>query len=587
MFRKFVVSIAALFIVIQCHAANYYFAASGNDSYTTAQAQSKATPWQSITKLNSFFVNIKPGDSILFKCGDTFVGSIAVTKPGALGKPIVFSSWGTGAKPIISGQVPSGAWVNMGGGIYEAPVPLAGATVNVVTLNGVAQPLGRYPNANAPNSGYLNIDSHTADTQVVSSQLNTAINWTGADIVFRKNHWVITKGTVTSNTATVVNYSEVSVYQPINNWGFFFQNNPNTLDQYGEWYYNPVNKMIMMYFGAATPVNGSVQVSGYDYLMNVSVQSYITVKGLTFFGSNNHAIDIFTSNNFTISNCNFISCGVDGIYANLTTNFIVDKCTFQGINSIGVASRNETATRVTNDTLTNTGIVAGMGQPSDGASYEGIVVTGTKDGYIANNVVTNVGYNGIDFGGDSTIIKNNYVNNFELIKDDGGAVYTYAGDVDSLTNHTGIQIINNIFTNTIGAPAGSTGTFPGCASGIYLDANSTGITISGNSISNCISGVFFHDSRNIIVTNNTLFNNTQGLYFQHNETQYCVKNNTATNNIIYSEYKTQQNLSLQSIASDLPRFATFDANYYSPPIDNIWQFNANGTMLDLPLWQYR
>ncbi|HZX58924.1 MAG TPA: right-handed parallel beta-helix repeat-containing protein, partial [Mucilaginibacter sp.] len=328
MFRKFVVSIAALFIVIQCHAANYYFAASGNDAYTTTQAQSKATPWQSITKLNSFFVNIKPGDSILFKCGDTFVGSISVTKPGALGKPIVFSSWGTGAKPIISGQVPSGAWVNMGGGIYEAPVPLAGATVNVVTLNGVAQPIGRYPNANTPNAGYLNIDSHTGDAQVVSSQLNTAVNWAGADIVFRKNHWVITKGTVVSNTATVVNFSEVSVYQPMNNWGFFFQNNPNTLDQYGEWYYDPVNKMIMMYFGAATPVTGSVKVSGYDYLINVSVQSYITVKGLTFFGSNNHAINIFTSNNFTISNCNFISCGVDGIYSNVTTNFIVDRCSF-------------------------------------------------------------------------------------------------------------------------------------------------------------------------------------------------------------------------------------------------------------------
>src|SRR5579872_2429651 len=111
MFRKFVVSIAALFIVIQCHAANYYFAASGNDSYTTAQAQNKATPWQTITKLNSFFLSIKPGDSVLFKCGDTFTGTITVTKSGTAALPIIFASWGAGAKPIITGLVPSGAWV--------------------------------------------------------------------------------------------------------------------------------------------------------------------------------------------------------------------------------------------------------------------------------------------------------------------------------------------------------------------------------------------------------------------------------------------------------------------------------------------
>ncbi|MFI5162847.1 MAG: right-handed parallel beta-helix repeat-containing protein [Sphingobacteriales bacterium] len=587
MFRKFVVTIAALFLVIQCHAANYYFAASGNDANTTAQAQSKATPWQTITKLNSFFNSIKPGDSILFKCGDTFVGTITPTKPGSAAKPVIFASYGAGARPIITGLVPSTTWVNMGGGIYQAPCPLAGATVNVTTLNGVAQPLGRYPNANTVNSGYLNIDSHTADAQIVSSALNTAVNWTGADVVVRKNHWVITKGKVTSNTATVVNYSEVSAYQPINNWGFFFQNHPSTLDQYGEWYYNPATKQIMMYFGAVVPVNGSVNVSGYDYLVNISVQSYFTFKGLTFFGSNNNAFNIFTCNGLTINNCNFISCGINAIYTNVTTGLVVSNCSFQNINNSGVVSRNMVSTQVSNDTLTNTGIIPGMGQPTDGESYEAIVVTGTKLATITNNIVTNVGYNGIDFGGDSILVKNNYINNFELIKDDGGAIYTYAGGVDSLTNSHGIQLTNNILVNTIGAPAGSTGTFPGCASGIYLDDNTTGVTMTGNSISNCITGVFFHHTRNCVLTGNTIFNNSTQVLFQHNGTKYTIKNNAVSNNIIYSQYKTQQVLSMQSIANDLPRFSTFNNNYYSNTIDNIFPINANGVWLDLNLWQYR
>jgi parallel beta-helix repeat protein len=586
MFSKLVITIAAIFLVTQCHAANYYFAASGNDSYTTAQAQSKATPWQSITKLNSFYNSLKPGDSVLFKRGDTFAGTITPTKSGTAALPIIFSSWGTGAKPVLTGLVSTGAWVNMGGGIYEAPVALGAATANVCTLNGVGQPLGRYPNADAANAGYLNIDSHTADAQIVSSVLNTAVNWTGADIVFRKNHWQITKGTVTSNTATVVNYSETSAYQPINNYGFFLQNNPNTLDEYGEWYYNPATKMIMMYFGATTPVNGSVRVAAIDYLVNINVESYMTFKGITFFGCNNTAITGFTVNGLTVNNCDFISCGVNAIFINLSTGMVVSNCNFQNTNNCGIVSRNETAAQITNDTLTNTGIIAGMGQPTDGASYEGVIITGTN-AVVTNNIVANVGYNGIDFGGSNTIVKNNYINNFDLIKDDGGAIYTDAANLDSLHNNTGIQLVNNIIVNTIGAPAGTTGTFIGCASGIYLDDNTTGVTITGNSVSNCITGLYFHHARNIIATGNTFFNNTAQMFFVHTAVQFTVKNNTVNNNIIYSEYKAQQNISLQSSYNDIRNFATFNNNYYSSTIDNIFPINANGTLVDLGLWQYR
>ncbi|MFB9844528.1 right-handed parallel beta-helix repeat-containing protein [Mucilaginibacter ginsenosidivorans] len=589
MLARFLTFTAVFLLAIQCHAINYYLSTStGNDTYTYLQAQSKTTPWKTIAALNTNFSRMKPGDSILFKCGETFTGSISITKSGIAGSPIVISSWGTGARPVITGLVPTGSWVSLGGGVYSATCPLAGTTVNMVTLNGVSQPIGRYPNANATNGGYLNIDSHTANTQVVSSQLNTAVNWTGADIVFRKNHWVITHGTVTSNTATVVNYSETSAYQPINNWGFFFQNHPATLDLPGEWYYDAVNKKILMYFGATTPTNGSVMVAGYDYLVNFSVQNYITIKGLAFVGSNLSLINLFTSTAFTVTNCTLSNAGQHGLYANVTTNLVVSNCSVQNTASNGIVSRNQTNTTVSNDTLTNIGIIAGMGVPNDAASYEGIIVTGPNTGAtISNNSIVNVGYNGIDFGGDNTIVKNNYVDNFELIKDDGGAIYTYAGDVDSLTNHVGIQLTNNILLNTVGAPAGSTGVFPGCASGIYLDDNTTGVTMTGNSIANCLTGVYFHHARNNVLNGNTIFNNRLcQVLFQHNGTKYTIKNNTVTNNIIYSVYKTQFTLSLQSIMNDIPRFATWSGNYYSNTIDNIFPISYNGMLINLVLWQH-
>jgi len=343
-----------------------------------------------------------------------------------------------------------------------------------------------------------------------------------------------------------------------------------------------------MYFGATVPVNGSVMVAGYDYLINETDQSYVTIKNLSFIGSNLSLINLFTSTGFTITNCSFNNAGQHGIYANVTTNLVVSNCNVQNTNSNGIVSRNQTRTIVTNDTLTNIGTLAGMGVPNDAASYEGIIVTGPNTGAtITNNSIVNVGYNGIDFGGDNTIIKYNYVNNFELIKDDGGGIYTYAGDVDSLTNHVGIQITNNILLNTVGAPAGSTGVFVGCASGIYMDDNTTGLTMTGNTIANCLTGVFFHHARNNILTGNTIFNNKYAeVYFQHNGTKYTIKNNDVSNNIIYSLYKTQATLYFQSIVNDLTRFSTFSGNYYSNTIDNIFPINANGTMVNLTLWQH-
>src|SRR5690606_24323121 len=64
-------------------AATYYFSSSsGDDSRNSAQAQNPDTPWKSISKLNSIFKSLKPGDKILFKSGDTFYGTIEISRSG-------------------------------------------------------------------------------------------------------------------------------------------------------------------------------------------------------------------------------------------------------------------------------------------------------------------------------------------------------------------------------------------------------------------------------------------------------------------------------------------------------------------------
>lgn len=585
MYLKLVTSVTALLLVIQSHAANYYFAASGNDSYTIAQAQKSATPWKTLTKLNSFFNSIKPGDSILFKRGDTFTGTININRSGAPGKPIVISAYGAGARPIITALVPVTNWVNLGGGIWQASCPQVVSSLNIVMLNGAPQPLGRYPNANAANGGYLNVDSHVGNTQITSSQLNTSVNWAGATVAIRKLHWVLTGGTIISNTANTITYTDVNTITPSNNFGFFIQNHPKTLDQSGEWYFDKVNKKLSMYWGTKTPGTSVVSVSAFDYIINMTGYNYISVDGLNFTGGNINNINLFTTNGFQIKNCSFTSCGGICILANLTTDLLVTQCNLLNSANGGIQNNSGTNTQITYDTLKNTGIVAGMGMTANGSSDEGILAVGTN-GLVANNSITNTGSNGIDFGGEYNTIKNNFVNNFSLVKDDGGGIYTNVGGTDTVTVKRGMSIVGNIVINSVGAPAGTTGIFPGCASGIYLDQNSSGITITGNTLASTVSGIFFHNNRNMTVSGNTFYNNQYQVVFSHNDATVSMKNNNFNNNIAFSVYKNQPTLYFITVKNDIKLFGVFNNNYYSNPIDNVFPINASGNLLDLSLWQY-
>ena len=79
----------------------FYFSTSGSDSYTTAQAQNPATPWQTLTKLQSFSTSALPKDTFAFKCGDVFANGnnrrIAMewnNTSGTATNPIVFTYYG-------------------------------------------------------------------------------------------------------------------------------------------------------------------------------------------------------------------------------------------------------------------------------------------------------------------------------------------------------------------------------------------------------------------------------------------------------------------------------------------------------------
>jgi len=102
----------SLVFVLQLNAKNYYLGSRGDDNNSGADS---AQAWQTIAKLST--IHLYPGDSVLFKGGDTIPGIIYVTAldSGTDAMPVVFSSYGIGRASINAGEGAGFYGYNSGG----------------------------------------------------------------------------------------------------------------------------------------------------------------------------------------------------------------------------------------------------------------------------------------------------------------------------------------------------------------------------------------------------------------------------------------------------------------------------------------
>jgi hypothetical protein len=170
----------ALTLLLSVHASyarKFYFSSTGNDSYTVTQAQSQATPWQTLKKLTSITTGangpsiIKAGDTLCFKRGDVFYGSSTdnycgaywwndggtyFTAPsGTPTAPIVITNWGD---PVLAlpnwlharAYYPVSSWpyTREGRGIIEF------AGVHDIIIDGIQSNDFRIPETDKTNPGY-------------------------------------------------------------------------------------------------------------------------------------------------------------------------------------------------------------------------------------------------------------------------------------------------------------------------------------------------------------------------------------------------------------------------------------------------
>ncbi len=570
----------------QANATNYYLSSSSgsdlNDGKTTN------TAWQSITKLKTVMTSLQPGDSVLFKCGDTLPGQLVLSKSGTVAKNIYFGSYNSGKKPIISGTVSVKNWTQTSTNIWEATCPEVGTKVTNFFINGIAQQIGRWPNASDPNKGYLSYETHSGTNQITDKQLTDAINWTGAEAVVRRVRWILDRLTIKSQNSGTLQFTTNVGYEFLDGFGYFIQNDPRTLDQQGEWYYNPVNKKFSLY-SETDPNTFATEATKLDNIIKLNTVSDITIENLQFFGSGKLAMQVQNCNRLTIRNNEVKSSGENGVDFSSSNNVLFESNLINRTNNNAFIQNGCKKFVMRNNIIKNTALVAGMGLGSDG-QYNAVQFSGTN--ILAEyNTIDSVGYLGFNFGGDTVLIRNNVISNYCMTKDDGGGLYTWS---DGKTINRSRKLIGNVLLNAIGAPEGSA--WPGVAAeGIYIDDRSANVDIIGNTVYNCgNNGIFIHNADHIKVRGNTSYNNGKQFWMVHDNIAptFPITDCLVDSNILVSRDANQLVAKFQTIDNGIPNLGTFESNWYCRPLDDklvIETEYVNGTSvneaLTLEAWQ--
>ena len=549
-------------ISLMVSAATYYVSNSGNDANS---GTSESSPFATISKVNSKFSTLQPGDQVLFKRGDTFYGTLVITRSGAENNKIVCGAYGTGEMPIISGFTTVTGWTNESGGIYSKVVS-AETRPNMLTINDVSYVLGRYP-----KTGWLTIDAVVQDVSITDAALPTSYNWTGADVVIRKNRWIVDKHLILSHSNTTLSYANPTYYKPRVGWGYFIQNSLGTLTAFGDWCYNTSNSKLYVYFGAVNPDEYKVKVSTLDRCVSSNGYDYIEFNNLDFQGAN--VTSIYSANLaqfVTVDNCKIRFSGKDGIVFPYSTSVTISNSTVSYIHNNAITLSGGSNAIISANYISNIAVASGMGANDDG-NYNGIIVTGNNS-LVEFNTILTVGYIPINYKGTNTIVRNNYIDTYGFVKDDGAGIYTYYNNSYPTPDAaTGKQVLNNVVLNAIGS-SGGTNTGESSSNGIYVDGFASHVLIDGNTVG-YISNAAIHmnGDKDITITNNTFFKVKKFISMQKfsgvgpSLTDITITNNIFVsaiikNGIIYND--DDGNTSVAAFIQSVKDIGNIDYNYY-------------------------
>jgi len=517
--------------------ATYYV--SDSDGVDTDSGLTTALAWKTLAKVSA--TTFSNGDRILFKRGDTFVGTLTLTKSSVSGSVITYGAYGTGAKPIITSMTTLTGWTLHSGKIYKLTgIP---ANCDVVTVNGVSVSMGKFP-----QNGEAVFETYSGITSITDNQLTGSPSWTGAEVVIWKSNWTIDRGPITNHSTTTLTYTSGSSYavQASGGLKYYIQRSINTLTYQNAWYCDGTS--FYMYFENNDPENYVVKAGAANYTVYLTAKNYNTLRDVEVQGGNLAGVYCTSSTNFSFRNSTLKNNGIVGLHALLSTVTTVDSCAISYTGGTGVYI-NSAGSYIGRSTFDHCGQFAGMGETS-GNSHFGLYSKGT--GNITElNTVTNTGYIPIYFVSSGAICRYNIVSNYPtLLLNDGGGIYTF----ESVTP----QILKRCYGNVI---------FNSTANGLYSDGIANNIEFYENTVYNVGKwAIHMNEPINNSVHDNTFIDfDLAGIDVTN---QYIFGSPAASGNVVYDNLviqgtAAQKVYSLQDDqANNILNFGTSDNNIF-------------------------
>jgi parallel beta-helix repeat protein len=541
----------------------YYVSSSTGDDLNNGLSES--TPLATLGRVNG--LDLQPGDHVLLKCGDTWHNDpLTVAHSGTVDQRIVYGTYPAGCanRPILTGAQPVTGWVHSTGNIYMADLSAGtnagkfGYGVNQLFRNNIRMPMGRWPNLDAGNGGYAQIDAQPANNQITDNQLPTG-DWTGAVAHIRGMRWYILNRRVSGDSGqTLILGADAGCWGSCAGWGYFLNSHISTLDQEGEWYHDSNTNRLYLVSTTGVPADGQVEASiiskddtrawgGVN--LGVDLQSngiaYVTIENLKVQRWFRHGITsptnlAHTENHDIILQNNHIH-DVDSIGINLMTwvysatdgradgwrggyNLVVQSNTIEVANRMGINTSTRDSTFADN-LINDVGMIENLGAAGMGCDFDDGEGQCTEDGdglrvkadkpadsghtnLITGNRLERIAYNGMDIFGHHNTVQNNLIHQACYAKGDCGGVRTFGSTSLALTPVHDLVFRQNIIADT-------TGNTDGCATdyqslfgfGFYIDHYSRDVTIEENRvISSTVHGILYQNSTGQI-NGNTLYNN--------------------------------------------------------------------------------
>jgi parallel beta-helix repeat protein len=536
--RLFLILFLSITFSVIAKSNSYYISNSGSDNNNGLTA---INPFKSLGKMNSII--LYAGDKVFLHRGDTFPGELVIRQSGSSVAPIIIDAYGNGNKPVISGGYILRNWKKYKGNIWQAAYPPQyGDTITNLVDGSKILPLGRYPNRDSQNKGFIIIASHTGKSTLVSS-VNLQGVWVGAEVVYYPQQWILERCKILAQDHNTLTLDGKSDYDIQDKWGFFIENSLNTLDEDGEWYYDAASKNLFLY-SFQDPNIRSISATAYNNGISLIKSNNIIVRNIGIDNTKRNGVYAHNSSYVTLKNLDIQFTGERGIFMDGSgTDPIIENTTIQNTNDNGVEITGYNNLQFRSNTLKNIAINIGMGKGRDGHYFGLYYVNPAPEGHsvIENDLFFNIGYAAIRFESSNIYIQHNYIDHFNLVKGDGGGIYTHNFQGKKPKPYINQHIIANIITN--GSFTGE-GTFfklnESNAHGIYMDWASTNVEIRDNTISNCSSsGIYVLAANHITITGNTCYNNGAALFILDNQPTLPVHDIIAQNNIFYAKTSQQ------------------------------------------------